>query len=250
MEDDEEFSYKGYSAKTAEHIETAKTSQTLVGDEEDYSLNNYKPDEAVADATAPINYGDFIVEKMSIGTHVKKLTRLINLSETKENYILAVLDLVIGVLCVAFSSHIGNYFSYIVGAFMALIGLGQFVFAISTKEYVYTHSNKTAVSIILMALAVMILVERESANTIIAIAWGFIGLFEGAHAFNHAFSRMARRKRFVYYLIKGLIEVVLAFLLLHDPTGHLHLHIIVFGVQLILDAITTFPPFKKFFSKR
>jgi uncharacterized membrane protein HdeD (DUF308 family) len=133
---------------------------------------------------------------------------------------------------------------------MAAIGLGQFIFAIKTKEYVHTNSNKTAMSLILMALAVLILIEKSSADTIIAIAWGFLGLLEGAHAFNHAFSRIARSERCSYYLVKGIIEAVLAFMLLYDPVNHLQLHIFVFGINLIFDAVTMFPPIKNYLSKK
>jgi uncharacterized membrane protein HdeD (DUF308 family) len=259
MEDDEEYYYKAYSEKTAKEMTTYSGFSAMTGDEEDYSFNGFSENAATNAQTAANpyisssvskSYGDLIAEEFSAEKTAKKVTRLTKLNETAVNYILSFLDLCVGGLILAMYSHIGNYFSYIVGSFMAVIGLGQFIYAIRTKEYVHTHSNKTAMSLILMALALLILIERESANTIIAIAWGFLGLFEGAHAFNHAFSRMARHQRFVYYLVKGSIEVVLAFMLLHDPINHLETHIIVLGVNLIFDAVTMFPPVKKRLSKR
>jgi uncharacterized membrane protein HdeD (DUF308 family) len=280
MEDDEEYYYTAYSKKTAREMTTYSGCSAMTGDEEDYSFKGFSEsalsyaqpisataqtgdvfsqtaqksaiseDDAIATALVSKSYGDFIVEEFSAEQTAKKVTRLIKLNETTVNYIMSFLDLCVGTLILAMYSHIGNYFSYIVGSFMAVIGLGQFIYAVRTKEYVHTHSNKTAMSLILMALALLILIERESANTIIAIAWGFLGLLEGAHAFNHAFSRMARHKRFVYYLVKGSVEVVLAFMLLHDPINHLETHIIVLGVNLIFDAVTMFPPIKKRLSKK
>lgn len=249
MEDDEEYSYTGYSAGTAALIEENVRKETVIGDEEEYSFRGFE-ETAAAEAQPALSYGDFLVEEFSAEETVKKVTRLTKLSETTVNYILSALYLVLGVLCVSFSSYITNFFSYIVGGFMALIGVAQFIYAVRSKEYVHTHSNKTAMSLILIALAVLILAEKESANTIIAIAWGFLGLLEGAHAFNHAFSRIARSERCSYYLVKGMIELVLAFLLLHDPAGHIELHIIVFGVNLIFDAFTMFPPLKIFLSRK
>jgi hypothetical protein len=134
---------------------------------------------------------------------------------------------------------------------MALLGLWQFVGAIKTKEYVHTHSNKTATSLIMMGLSALIIVEAESADLIIAVAWGIIGLFEAAHAFNHAFSRIARSERSIYYITKGVIELSLAFILLHDPLGdHLSMHIFVLGINFIVDAITMFPPIKMYLSQK
>lgn len=249
MEDDEEYSYKGYSAETASRIRQHDDRVTLVGDEEEYSFKGFSDETAVAEAEQAHGYGDFIIEEFSTETNVKRVTALTKLSETTVNYAFAAVYFVVGLLCVGLTKYILVSFPYIVGGFMALIGLVQFISAIRTKEYVHTHSNKTATSLILMALSVMIIVEYDWANTFIAIAWGFLGLLEGAHAFNHAFSRIARSERCVYYLGKGMIELVLAFMLLYEPSEHIELHIIIFGIQLIFDAITMLPVIKNFLSR-
>jgi uncharacterized membrane protein HdeD (DUF308 family) len=183
---------------------------------------------------------------------VQKVTKLTRLSETAVTYAFSAIYLIVGVLCVAFTAYIRIAFHYIVGGFMAVIGLVQFTSAIRTKEYVHTHSNKTASSLIMMALSVLILVDGEqTADLIIAVAWGFLGLFEAAHAFNHAISRIARSERCIYYLAKGLIELALAFILLYDPLGeHLDMHIMVLGINLIFDSVTMFPPIKRYLSKK
>lgn len=255
MEDDEEYSYTGYSEQTAAELKQSATDATLVGDEEEYSFKGFadyksKFKDHAAKAEQEYAYGDFLVEEFSAENTAKKVTNLTKLSEVTVNYVLSAVYLIVGVLCVSLTSYIGGAFSYIVGAFMAAIGLGQFVIAVKTKEFVHTNSNKTAMSLILMALAVLILIEKSSADTIIAIAWGFLGLLEGAHAFNHAFSRIARSERCAYYLVKGIIEAVLAFMLLYDPVNHLELHIFIFGVNLIFDAVTMFPPFKNYVSRK
>jgi uncharacterized membrane protein HdeD (DUF308 family) len=214
-------------------------------------FNDIVAEEFSAEQTMPTKaFGDMLVEEFSAEETAKKVTKLTKLNETTVNYILSFIYLAVGITILVLHSYIGSVFSYIVGSFMAVIGLGQFIFAIRTKEYAQTNSNKTAMSLILMALAVLIIVEKDSANTIVAIAWGFLGLLEGAHAFNHAFSRIAKSQRCTYFLVKGLIEVVLAFLLLHDPINHLGLHIIVLGVNFVFDAITMFPPIKKILSKK
>lgn len=254
MEDDEEYSYKGYSADTAARIDR---QAHYVGGEEEYSFRGFdgSADEgyeeaAAADDAARMGYGDFIIEEFSAEVNIRKVTDFTHLNEALVNYAFSVVYLIVGILCVSITAYVRVAFNYIVGGFMALIGLVQFISAMRHKEYVHTHSNQTATSLIMMALSVLIIVESSSADVIIAIAWGFLGLLEAAHAFNHAFSRIARSQRCAYYLAKGSIEVVLAFLLLHDPMHHLELHIIVFGVNLIFDAVTMFPPIKRFLSRR
>lgn len=223
----------------------------MSGDEEEYSFKGFSDSGRAAHEHENIGYGDFIIEEFSPETNTKRISGWTHISETAVAYLLSALYATVGALCVGLNNYIVTAFPYFVGGFMAAIGLFQFVYAVRTKEYVHTHSNKTATSLILIALSVLIMIETEWAVTFISIAWGIFGLLEGAHAFNHALSRMARAERSLYYFVKGAIEVALAFVLLYEPDGsHIQLHIIVFGVQLVFDAVTMFPPFKNFFSKK
>ncbi|MGN0818266.1 MAG: DUF308 domain-containing protein [Candidatus Coproplasma sp.] len=250
VEDDEEYSYTGYSADTAVAIRKHGEQATVIGDEEEYSFKGFDSESAAADAaTERIGYGDFLIEEFSAESNIKKITKATHLSEMTVHYIMSVVYLVVGVVCVSLPGIIQSVFPYLVGGFMAAIGLGQFIFAVRAKEYVHTHSNVTATSLVMIALSILIMVEYEAAFTIIAIAWGLIGLMEGAHAFNHAFSRIARSERCIYYLAKGVIELVLAFLLLCD-VEHIQMHIIYFGINLVFDAVTMFPPVKAYLSRK
>lgn len=227
----------------------------VTGDEEEYSFSGFSygaaEEEAVAESEQ-MGYGDFLIEEFSADSSAKKISSVTHISERKIKFVLSAVYLVVGVLCVSLTNYIYSAFPYIVGGMAAAFGLGQFVIAVIQKEYVHTHSNKTASSLVMMALGVLIMVEHSAAFTIIAVAWGFLGLMEGAHAFNHAFSRIARSERCIYYLGKGVIEVILAFILLYEPShpGHIPLHIIVFGVQMIFDAFTTFPPLKEYLARK
>lgn len=219
-------------------------AQSLVGED----------DEAVhgeAAATAEIgSYSDLLIEGLSVESNVQKVVKYVRIPEKVAHYLFALLYLVVGVLCVAIPEKIEFALPYIVGGGMAAVALVTFIFAIITKEYRNTNTNKTAMSVILMGLSVMIILEHEWAHTFIPIVWGVLGLFEGAHAFNHALSRISRGMRSSYYIIKGVIEVVVAFLLLYKPEQYGELHIIVFGVSLMLDGITTVPFIKNFVSRR
>lgn len=225
------------------------------GDEEEYSFSGFSNEnyeETAAAEDEPIGYGDFIVEEFSAESSAHKISLATHISERTIKFVLSFVYLVMGIVCVALNQYIYIAFPYIVGGMACAIGLGQFIIAIIQKEYVHTHSNKTASSLVMMALGILIMVEHSAAFTIIAVAWGFLGLMEGAHAFNHAFSRIARSERCVYYLGKGIIELILAFILLLEPThhGHVSFHIIIFGVQMIFDAVTTFPPLKEYLARK
>lgn len=251
--DDEELSYRTYSKDTAATLRSGQSAVTVTGDEEEYSFGGFAGAEEREDPVVPaMGYGDFLVEEFSTEVRARKISLAMHISERKIRFVLAAVYLVIGVLSLTLATHIHSVFPYIVGGMATAYGVGQLIVAIIKREYVHTHSNKTASSLVMIALGLLIMIEHSSAYTIIAVAWGFLGLMEGAHAFNHAFSRIARSQRCIYYLGKGTIELIFAFLLLYRPSDaeHIHFHIIVFGAQLIVEAFTTFPPIKEFLSRK
>ncbi len=232
MEDDEEYSYKAYSQNT----EKMMVNATYAEPSED--SDGEKGGRVV-----------YFVEKFSAKATVDRVVRATKIPEWVISYVFSALYAILGITCLILNDHIYSAFAYIVGSSLCLIGVIQFIYALATKEYKQTHTNHTANSLILVALGVMILIEREWAISFIAVGWGIFGLLEGAHAFNHAFSRLARKENAIYYLVKGVIEVVLAFFLLYEPTHHVPMHISVFGVQLIVEAITMLPIVKKLVHK-
>ena len=194
-------------------------------------------------------YGDRIIDDFSVESQAKSANKHIKIPETAAKYVLSVLYIALGAVCAAIPARIESVLPYVVGGGLLAISLVRFIFAIIEKEYRNTKSNRTASALILIGLSVMILIEHEWAHTFIPIVWGVLGLCEGAHAFNHALSRISRGMRSSYYIIKGIVEVAVAFLLLYKPEEYGELHIIVCGVSLIIDGITTLPALKKLFTK-
>lgn len=197
------------------------------------------------------SYADNIIEEFSAEANVSRVSRITKLPENLVVYAFAIMYFVVGVLCVSITGTITEILPYVVGGMMIIIGSVRFIVALAKREYRHLKTNQTATSLILTALGIMIIIqhlqpENESAITFIAIVWGILGLFEGAHAFNHAFKRITNSERCIYYVIKGIVELVVAFMLLYDPGNHEthHFHIIVFGLNLIVDSITMIPQVK------
>ena len=223
--------------------------------EEAYTYSAYA--EEAAEEEKPRSYGDFIVEEFSAENNVPRVARATGIPAAVVTYLFSAIYLIVGVLCVSITNQVSHVLPYIVGAMMVIIGVWQFIQAIVRKEYRQVTTNQTATSLIITALGIMIFIEHlnpesDWAITFISIVWGILGLFEGAHAFNHAFKRIANSERCVFYLIKGIVEVVVAFMLLYQPEDHdIHrFHIIVFGINLIFDAITMLPPVKLFLTMK
>lgn len=248
MEEDEEYS-KSECTQPSDDQQQADDATTahnneVVADAPSYEhhSDSHKHSSGIADA---------VLEKFSIDGNIERFAKLTKWSENTVAYIMAAINIVLGVLCITITDIIAECLPFIVSGVMIVLGITQLVVAIVKHEYRHSATNFTASSIIVIALGVMILYQglesiNESAITFISIIWGILGLFECAHAFNHAFERIANSERGIYFLLKGLVEGVIAFLLLYNPAGHEihHVHIIVFGANLIIDAITAVPQVK------
>lgn len=195
-------------------------------------------------------FGDKVVDTVSLETNVEEVCKHTKLPEVAAKYIMGLVYIVLGAVCAAIPHAIESILPYIVGGILGVFSIVRFIFAMIDKEYEHTHSNKTASSIIMLGVSIMIIIEHEWAHSFIPTVWGVWGLFEGAHAFNHAFARIAKHRRYFFYLVKGVIEIVVAFLLLYDPNQYGEFHIIVFGVSLIFDGVIALPAVHKFLARR
>ncbi|MGN0813135.1 MAG: DUF308 domain-containing protein [Candidatus Coproplasma sp.] len=204
-------------------------------------------DEVVRDLDT---FDDNFLETISVESNIEKVVNRTKLPALFVKYFMGIVYIVLGAVCAAIPKQIESVLPYIVGGILGVFSILRFIFAMIDKEYEHTHSNKTASSIILLGVSIMIIIEHEWAHSFIPTVWGVWGLFEGAHAFNHALSRIAKHRRFFFYLFKGIVEVVVAFLLLYEPHKFGELHIIVFGISLIFDGIIALPAVHKFLTRR
>jgi len=216
--------------------------------EEADKLNGLIGDEAAASGEEA-SYGDHLVELMSVETNIKKVHSGLKIPETVAAYIMAALYIILGCVFIIFPTELEEVLAYVAGGVLLVASAVQFVMAVITKEYMRTNTNKTATSFIMMGLAIMIICLPDWGHTLVITVWGIFGLLEGARAFNHALARISRGMRCSYYIVKGVVELTIAFLLLYDSNRYGELHIIVFGISLILDGLTVLPLWKKLFDR-
>ena len=190
-----------------------------------------------ADDCHASSHTDKFVESISLKGVAVHLAHVFNANERIFKYVFAVLCGLFGIVCVVFTAEIKSMFPWVVGSILALLGVITFIHAIIKKEYRRSCSNVTVGGLVVIAISVLIFVENEWATPFIATLWGVIGILEGAHALNLAICEVFNRKNPVYHLIRATIELVLGFMLVYHPQEHIGLHIFVFGLTLVFDAI-------------
>ncbi len=216
--------------------------------EDTYLLHSMAEEEGEKSESA----GDNMIELLSAENYMGTILKFIHIPEHVLVYIFAVIYAALGIVCIATPSTVIDFLAYVVGGVMALLGVVMFISAIMSGEYKQVKTNTTATSIIIAGLGVLFICqqatdpESETAIILISVLWAVLGLFEVAHLFNHAFKRIANSERFVYFVIKGIIELIVSFTLLWAPSNsdaH-EFHIIMFGVSLLIEAVTMIPQIK------
>ena len=108
---------------------------------------------------------------------------------------------------------------------------------IKEKDYASFEEKKLEWSIVIIAVAISILIQRENALVVVVIFWGLSGLNKSANYLNEALYYFSKRKGGFLPLIKAIIEFTLSILLIFDPLGKATEHILILGFELIIEGV-------------
>lgn len=151
--------------------------------------------------------------------------------------IISLLVMANGALCILYAEHIYNFLSTICAFVLLYIGIAKCVSGIRSKDYRRLGAQDFEVSIVLMAVGTGIMIRQDKALFIVGVFWGLWGLYKAVDAFDAAFYGIFHKSRFMPELIAGLFQLVLSLLLLFDPENNMEHHIIILGLELILEGI-------------
>lgn len=108
---------------------------------------------------------------------------------------------------------------------------------IKEKDYASLEKKKLERVIVIRAVAISILIQRENALVVVVIFWGLSGLNKSANYLNEALYYFSKKKGGFLPLIKAIIEFTLSILLIFDPLGKATEHILILGFELIIEGI-------------
>lgn len=146
----------------------------------------------------------------------------------------AVLLLLSGAACVLLTQQVYHALPYILGVGMMVIGANHTVCGLWTKEYQNRETKLTANGIVYVALGLVILCHHADADAVIGSIWGVLGLMKGSEALNKSLYSLSQKEPFLASGIQAVIEVVLGFLLLIDPSSAVQHHVLLLGLELMM----------------
>lgn len=107
---------------------------------------------------------------------------------------------------------------------------------IHDKTYEVKGDRSIPTAVVGLALGVMVLVREQNSIPFIAIAWGISGLGGGITELDHALYGILHKEPCKIKLIHGLLETVLALLLIFDPYEKIGEHIVILGLEMLVQA--------------
>lgn len=149
-------------------------------------------------------------------------------------YSLSFMLIVSGAICLFFTDSLHKFLPLILATLMVCLGIFDIIHGFRTGEYKERETKLTSNGFMLLILGIVIFFYKSDSYTIIGAIWGTIGLIKGSEELNKAICSISSKSPFIQELLSAVIEFTLGILLLAEPNGNLHHHIILLGLQSIV----------------
>lgn len=145
---------------------------------------------------------------------------------------------IIGILIITFHGYIldKKILSWIVGISTLVIAVEGLIYDIYYKKY-HTDRNHIGSEIFKICVSILILTVFKNDLDMICICWAIIVALTSTRSLNKAIHAMVSKKPFVFEMIFSIIELTLTILLVTNPDHHVSTHVILLGVELIVESI-------------
>ena len=153
------------------------------------------------------------------------------------------LYLLAGIFILIFNVKTYGYIEYIVGSIIILYGLCIIIEGIIDKNY-FKEPNKLTESLTNILIGVVLLFTGSNIDSLCSI-WGVWSILREGKEMAHAIHHISEKKAGILDLIESIIIIGFSFMLILQPSEHhIQTHIIILGVELILEVL--FPLFNNF----
>ena len=151
--------------------------------------------------------------------------------------VIAFLLIILGCICVFFTDRFYEKLPLLLGEVMVALGTVDVIRGFCTGEYKKKETKLTSNGIVNLLVGIVMLRLKSDSYILIGAIWGTLGLLKGSEELNKAICAIAGKEPFVRELLSAVIELVLGILLLLEPDGNLHHHIVILGLELIVHGV-------------
>lgn len=151
--------------------------------------------------------------------------------------------LLTGILIIAFHKPIinNNLLYLIIGITTLVLAIEGIIFDIITKRYKqeYNHIG-TELFRLSLALVILFVLNDRSDFNMVCICWSIIVILANVKTLNKTIAHLMHREPFVFHMLFAVSQLILAILLISNPEHHATMHLIILGVEFIIQSIEIF----------
>lgn len=152
---------------------------------------------------------------------------------------------ILGLAIIIASDYIIDVLAYVVGISMVLISVINAILRLSSKKAnIDTKAGALSRAIIFGVLGFLMIFIQENSLIVIGVAWGVYGLIDGGIELKEVIEEIYYKRKFIFDLLYTLTLISLSMLLIFYPESKIHFHIIILGLEIIVDS------FKGFFGNK
>lgn len=145
--------------------------------------------------------------------------------------------IIAGVVCLIFNSHIYEQLPIIFSLIMLERGISDIYEGYHRGDIQSLENMGLERGVMFVIVAIGIFVQGKYALFVIGVFWGLAGLLKASHHLNSFLYHLSHHEPCFKIFIELIIEVVLAMVLIFDPSNNIAHHIIILGVELIIYGI-------------
>lgn len=97
--------------------------------------------------------------------------------------------------------------------------------------------HRTDISFVIFVLGIVILIMGTDSLSLIGTIWGLYGLWQSCYSFHKGVMALHNREKFVMHFIICVVRLGIALLLLFDPQGAFAHHIVILGIDILIDTV-------------
>ena len=142
-------------------------------------------------------------------------------------YISAILIILNGVICIVNHQQIYKWIPSLCGAILLIKGIIMLIEGIRANDYATLEG-------------IGIIIRQSDSLFIVGVFWGLEGLNKATNYLNEGLYYFTRKEKFIFPMSKAIIEFVLSSILIFDPFSKIAEHIVILGLELVLEGVSEF----------
>lgn len=141
-----------------------------------------------------------------------------------------------GILVIIFRDFVADYLAYVIGIMVIVLNLENLYYDFKYDKSEHMN-NKIAEHFAYIIIGIVMCIQFVNKPGYVCIVWAGIIIIENANRISK-FIYLKRKGHNVTYLsiIEEVISFILAVILLIDPIEHVGSHIIILGIEMLLDG--------------